>query len=87
MRDTSLGYADSDYASDFNRICNGDNTFGPSGCAMFSFEVYGGADRIQSDTYFQPSGKNGLFAFTNTIYLPSVLVKIQNHTPTTLIQV
>ena len=71
------------------KIC-GTKGIGPSGCAMFAFEIYGGTNRMSNEYYFQPVGKApfvGKVAYTNSIYFPTALSSMGKVTPTTLVQV
>ena len=72
-----------------SQLC-GDQGIGPSGCALFAFEVYGGNNRMANEFYFQPVGKApfvGKVAYTNSIYFPHALLRMGKETPTKLIQV
>lgn len=71
------------------KIC-GDKGIGPGGCAMFAFEIYGGADRRANEYYFQPTGKSplpGKVAYTNSIYYANAISNMLETTPTILVQV
>lgn len=72
------------YADDFAKLCSSDvDSTVSAGCALLSFEIYGGKNRAISEYYYQPSTTP---AFTNTLYVSSELVALQKNTPTSLIQ-
>ena len=72
------------YGTDFNNLCSPDvDESIAAGCAILSFEIYGGNDRSISTFYYQPSSTP---AFSNTIYLATALKKLQTNTPTSLVE-
>eukprot|EP01033_Poteriospumella_lacustris_P013355 gene13356-9561_t len=82
-----LGFTarESSFARDFDRLCSGrpNSAYAPRGCAVFSVEFYGGANRVVSSYAFQPANQP---AFRNTLYDVGVLSYAVKTPPTVLIQ-
>lgn len=72
------------FADDFKLLCDPSTTGVAGGCAMFSIQFNGAADRTMSIFNLQPGGNTP--AFNNSIFHPAVFDHIARYPPSQLIE-